>query len=158
MTIKGVILVNPQKTPNLGSIARSMISFGVNDLFMINPSKWIDFDKAKGISKQGCKIIENAKMIESINQLKGIKVATISEQDNKKYGFKLKELNKYSFPKKDYYIVMGRESNGLTKEELLECDELITIKTNGKYGVLNLSTATSIMLFKATLNGIKPIL
>ena len=49
-------------------------------------------------------------------------------------------------------LIMGREGDGLTNEELLECDCVVTIPTSLQYPVMNASHAASIIfyeLFKA---------
>jgi TrmH family RNA methyltransferase len=45
-------------------------------------------------------------------------------------------------------IVFGRESNGLSNEELSMCDSIITIPASTEYPVLNLSHAVAVVLYE----------
>ena len=45
-------------------------------------------------------------------------------------------------------IVMGREGSGLTNEELAIMDFTVTIPTSKKYGTMNVSHATTIILYE----------
>lgn len=145
MKLKGIVLVRPKKHANVGGIARSMAAFGFKDLIIVQKPDQLNLKKASHISKQGKKIIENVKLVNSLSEIKGIKIGTISMYDNERFGFKLTELSEMNWPD-EFYLVMGSEGDGLTYGELRECDCLITIETEGKYGVLNLGVATAIIL------------
>ena len=45
-------------------------------------------------------------------------------------------------------ILFGREGTGLTAEEILECDFLVSIPTSNSYPILNLSHALAIVLYR----------
>ena len=45
-------------------------------------------------------------------------------------------------------MVFGRESTGLTREEILKCDVLVSIPASKAYPVLNLSHAVAIILYE----------
>jgi len=45
-------------------------------------------------------------------------------------------------------LVFGRESSGLTNQEIGRCDLLVTIPASHLYNVLNLSIAVSIILYE----------
>ncbi len=45
-------------------------------------------------------------------------------------------------------LLFGRESSGLTNEELEECDIIVTIPASREYGVLNVSVAAAIVFYE----------
>ena len=45
-------------------------------------------------------------------------------------------------------LVFGRESTGLTNEELEKCDLAVSIPTNSKYPALNISHACAVLLYE----------
>jgi tRNA C32,U32 (ribose-2'-O)-methylase TrmJ len=145
MILKGVILVCPKDFSNVGGVARSMAAFGFKDLIIAGKRSSLDLGKAARMSKQGKSLFDTVRIVDSLNDVSGFKVATISEQDNKRYGLPLAELSSFSWPE-EFYLVMGREGNGLNFEEMKGCQAYITIATEGKYGVLNLCSATTIIL------------
>ena len=49
-------------------------------------------------------------------------------------------------------LVIGRESSGLTNEELSVCDVLLTIPTSKNYASMNISHAISIILYENFIN------
>ncbi len=58
-------------------------------------------------------------------------------------------------PDAEVALVFGRESVGLTREELRYCDILSTIETGSEYNVLNLSHAVSLYLYILTRHGVR---
>ena len=149
MACIGIILVSPKHHANVGGIARSMTAFGFEHLIIVAPNPACHMKKAAHISEQGKTVIERCQFVPCLSALTGSKVATISAFDNRNYAKKLTKIHDF---KEDmpFYLVMGREGSGLTDDELSACDECITIPTNGKYGVLNLCSATTICLYEFT--------
>jgi len=149
MEIKGVVLVRPKNPINVGSIARAIAAFGVNELIIVTDEK--NFERLKSARKVASgvvHILENAKRVDSLKEINGRKIGTISIFDNKKYGFKLIPITEISKLKGEYHLVFGGESTGLTKEELELCDYVSTIPTNDKYDILNLAIAVTLYLYE----------
>ncbi|MCX8147520.1 MAG: RNA methyltransferase, partial [Candidatus Woesearchaeota archaeon] len=158
-----VVMVEPETPGNIGATARVMANFGFQELILVNP-------KCNHLSKEsydrashGKYIIENAKIIYSLNnvfenfdyaigttcrvgtdynilrspltpkQLAG-KIASISSKANGK--------------KPKIAILFGRESSGLTNNEIKKCDFIVTIPTPKDYPSMNISHAAAIMLYE----------
>jgi len=150
--VKGVVLVRPKNPTNVGSIARVMAAFGVNELIIVSDEenfiRLISAKSAKKAASGGVYVLENAKRYNSLKELEGRKIGTISIFDNKRYGFKLIPVKEISKLEGEYYLVFGGESAGLTKEELELCEYISTIPTNDKFGILNLAVAVTLYLYE----------
>ena len=149
--IKGVILIKPKNAANVGLIARSMKAFGIENLVIVKKDINEKFmKKAIHISKQGKDILEKAKFVRNLKEIKGKKIATTSEFDSKKYAIPINLMKITDLRKSDdeYYLVFGRESTGLLEAEIKECEIHANIPTNGKYGILNLAMAATIFIYE----------
>lgn len=146
--IKGNILIldDIQDPGNLGTIIRSSVAFNI-DTIILSP-KTVDLYNSKVIrSTQGMMFhinIINRKLDEVIHELK--------EKEIPIYGTKVEYGEDVrSFPSKDkkaYGLVMGNEGAGVSSEVLDMCDKYIYIDMNERVESLNVSIATSIILYE----------
>ena len=161
-----IVLISPETAGNVGAVARSMANFAANKLVIVNP-------KCDHLSKQALDRASHADKI--LKKADVIKETDIKKLENKirKYGNHIiattsKLGNDYNIlrsvehinivakktTKKDSNIVLlfGRESNGLTNEEIEIADFATTIPTSEKYPVINLSHAVTICLYEIYTN------
>jgi tRNA/rRNA methyltransferase len=151
-----IILLQPRKQENLGSIARVMKNFGFQDLVLIEP-KCLIGKKAKSVARHGSPILENIKFkkISSLNKYDCL-IGTTSKfgSDNNllRNAISVKELsskvilaNKHGLK---IGILFGRENIGLKNDEIEMCDIVTTIPSSMTYPALNLSHATAIILYE----------
>jgi TrmH family RNA methyltransferase len=149
MEIKGIVLVRPKYSVNVASIARVICAFGINELIIIHDEEnFKRLLKDKKIASGGVHVLNNAKRLNSLSEVKGKKIGTISIYDNKKYGFKLIPITELPKISGEYYLVFGSENYGLSKEELNMCDFVSTIPTNDKYGILNLAVSVTLYVYE----------
>ena len=151
-----VILLEPEKQGNIGAIARSMRNFDLNDLWIINPKTRIDGD-ARAYAMRGLQILESAKIVQTLDEaLKDIQVvvgtssvAARSSSNLSRVAISPKQLaERVSSAEGSIALVFGRESSGLTNQELNTCDFMVTIPASQDYNVLNVATAASIMFYE----------
>ena len=57
-----VILIGPQLGENIGTVARAMLNFGLEDLRLVNPRHGWDVDRAIKASAGADKVVENRKL------------------------------------------------------------------------------------------------
>ena len=147
-----VVLVEPEGEYNIGFIARLCKNFSVDELYIVNPKASIS--EALRFSALAKDVLEKAKIVnifdEAISDV-DIKIATSSIADNK--GDILRKSIKpwEVFPliqNKKVALIFGRESVGLTREEIFKSDFLLHIPANPTYPVLNLSHAVGIILYE----------
>ncbi len=156
-----VILVEPEIVENLGFIARVMKNFDILDLIMINPVKISE--KAYYTAVHAKDVLKNAKILhgDPAEILKKLRrnydyligtTAKITTDFNlvrdviepRKFFKNLKsDVRKLKFG-----LVIGRESRGLSNEELLQCDVILTIPTSEKYPAMNISHALAVLLYE----------
>lgn len=149
-----VILVGSEHDSNVGSVARVMKNFDFHDLFLVSPSAPIGFEAIK-FAKHSNEILTNAKRfthlapaikdMDLVIATSGVADRFSSELKNSIISFEISD----SFS--DYKrigIVFGRESSGLTEEEIKLCDVVCFIPASKQHQVLNLSHAVGVILYE----------
>ena len=147
--IKGekiLMLDGVQDPGNLGTIIRSSVAFNVDTIVL--GSNTVDLYNPKVVrATQGMLFhtnIINADLKETIGELK--------KQEIPIYGTKVEYGEDVrNFPSKDkkrYGLVVGNEGAGVSNEVLELCDKYIYIDMNEKVESLNVSIATSIILYE----------
>lgn len=155
-----VILVEPEGEYNVGFVARLCKNFGVDELYIVNPK--CDLVEAMRFSAKGVDILKNAVIVDSYDDAikdLGIKIATSSiadtEGDMLRKSIKPWDLIDIISKNDRIGLIFGRESVGLTREEIAKADFLLHIPANSEYPVLNLSHAVGIVLYEIWINKIK---
>lgn len=153
-----IILIQPETPGNIGAIARSMANFNTTKLVLVNPNCNYLADEARNRAKHANFILKNAKTTNNLKTLRpkfDLLIATTgrlgSDYNISRSPILPHELAKKinSLPKsKNIGLVFGRESDGLTTEELRLCDFTTTIPTHTKYYSMNLSHAVTVMLYE----------
>ncbi len=154
-----VILYEPEISGNTGFIARVMKNFGFNELILINPN--ISIDEAKKYAVHAKDLLDNAKIISSIDELDcNLLVAfsgeTTDDLNVRRAPITLNQMIKKFKEKKvirnhkesNIGLVFGRESNGLSNSEIDECGFVVTIPTTDEYRSMNLSHSVCVVLYE----------
>lgn len=150
-----IILVAPKFEGNIGAVARSMANFDVSELYLVHPCEI--GDDAYRRAKHGSNILDNAKIVDSINKavegcflIVGTSgVTTKSDKNYARISMSVREFaNKVSDYGEKIAILFGREDLGLLKNELTECDILVHIPSSDIYPILNLSHAVTVILYE----------
>ncbi len=149
-----IILVKPQKSGNLGAIARAMANFGFKNLILVNPKCKKNSIEAKKRAKHAQKILKSAKIVKSLPKLHTL-IATTSQLGTDynipRSPVNLVQLNNMLSKlksKENIGLVFGPEGKGLSNKEVNQCDFVLTIPTGKKYPVLNLSHAVAVTLYE----------
>lgn len=163
-----VILVQPEHSGNIGSITRVMANFDFPNLILFNPIENLEriFSyETQGFAMHGKSILMNAKVIQPENQQSHIiefdkllnqfdlVIATTAKgtsYTNIKRSAIFPEHLKLPISKKKLKIALlfGKESRGLTNEEIQRADIILRIPTHNIYPTLNLSHACAIVLYE----------
>ena len=156
MTIR-VILVEPEKEGNIGSVARVMSNFDLDDLWIVNPKVPID-GEARAYAMHGQNVLTTAKTVRTLDlALEGVDLAVgtsavvaRSTSNLLRLAITPKDMAKKARATKKgcIAIVFGRESSGLSNQETENCDFLVTIPASHEYNVLNLASAASIIFYE----------
>ncbi|MCL4381546.1 RNA methyltransferase [Candidatus Marsarchaeota archaeon] len=153
-----IVVVEPIYQINIGYIARIGKNFGVDSIKLVNPKCKYNGKNAIKYSKHGVDLLNRARVYKTfdsaIKDSFAIGTTSIPHKANTSLyniytleeSAKLVKDNKI----KNISIVLGRESTGLTKEEIGKCPANTFIKSNSNYNVLNISHALAIILYEFT--------
>jgi TrmH family RNA methyltransferase len=140
-----------------------MKNFDLRDLWIVNPKTSIS-GEARAYAMGGLRILDSARIVPTIEEaLENVdvavgtsSVAAKSSSNILRVAITPRQLAKRTGSAMGTVaIVFGRESSGLTNQEMEACDFMVTIPASQEYNVLNIATAASIIfyeIFHATAN------
>jgi len=154
-----IVLVEPQSSGNIGSVARGMKNTGFSNLLLVNPVEYKNNEAYKMACKAddvllGAKVflslgeaIKDSSLVIGTTRRKGrLRYPVMTFQDVLPQIVETSKKNKVS-------IIFGREDKGLSNEDIDICSNVVEIPANKAYPSINLSHAVFIIcyeLFKAT--------
>ncbi|GAB54396.1 tRNA (cytidine32/uridine32-2'-O)-methyltransferase [Glaciecola punicea ACAM 611] len=149
-----IVLVNTSHTGNIGSAARAMKTMGLKNLYLVDPVTKPD-SKASALAAGATDILANATIVNTLQEAIadcGLVVGTSARSrtlswpmlDSRECGDKLiTEAANYPVA-----LVFGRENNGLSNEELQQCNFHVCIDANPEYSSLNLAAAVQTLCYE----------
>lgn len=157
MKIK-VVVVGIEGEVNLGFIVRLSRNFAVDELALVKPSINPWSEEVRRFAANGVVFMDSGKVkvYESLEEaLKDTAISActsavvdIDSGDMLRKAINLEEFVNIAKNYDSIAIVFGRESTGLTRDEIAECDMLVHIEASPEYPVLNLSHAVAIVLYR----------
>lgn len=156
-----IVLVRPHLPQNIGSVARSMLNFGLTDLRIVNAenSCWMS-DEALACAVGAREILENAGVYDSLEaavaDMHTIYATTARFRDTNKPEPLLPreaalQISRSIRDGRKVCILFGSERNGLSNEEVDVAHELVSIPSNMMFGSLNLSHAVMVLAYECWL-------
>ncbi|MBW2476407.1 MAG: RNA methyltransferase [Deltaproteobacteria bacterium] len=150
-----IVLVGSQGARNIGSVARAMANFGTSDLRLVNPQ--IDHlqDESRKMAVKATPVLEQAKIYNSLQD--ALQDCHFAYGTTRRFGkyrvdfFHPDDAAEQLLPLLDQgrvAFVFGREDQGLTTEELLQCQRLVTIPTDERLPSMNLAQSVVICLYE----------
>jgi tRNA/rRNA methyltransferase len=158
-------IVEPEFGINLGYLARTAANFGMKKLVVVSGRKLEKekFSTALLFAAHGRSLVENLEYSSSVQSLKRkfkILIGTTAIEAKRKSNLTrrtlgleecsrtiISQVKSQSRKKTDACFVFGRDTTGLTNEELRECDYSLTIRTLSNYKTLNVSHAAAIVFY-----------
>ncbi|MCJ8319178.1 MAG: tRNA (cytosine(32)/uridine(32)-2'-O)-methyltransferase TrmJ [Colwellia sp.] len=149
-----IVLVNTSDCRNIGSAARAMKTMGLTDLVLVDPLE-LPNGQAQALSAGASDVLNGARIVKTLEDAIsdcGLVVGTSARSrtlpwpmlEPRGCGEKLiKEANEYPVA-----IVFGRESSGLSNEELQLCHFHVQIPANPDYSSLNLAMAVQTLSYE----------
>lgn len=149
------VLVGIEGSINLGVIARTCMNFGIDELYIVDPKA--NIDEALRYSAKARDYLLKSKIVSDLAEAlkdsdlivattaKGYSVGDVLRQaiDINEFINLVKKLQSSRIT-----VLFGRESTGLTRNELAMADYLVTITANPEYPVLNVSQAVAIVAWE----------
>lgn len=161
-----IVLVEPSHPGNVGAAARAAKTMGIENLVLVNPESFPN-PKATARATSAADVLERAEIYPTLKQAvasctfvvgstaraRGLPCPEITPR-------KLGERVRQEIEHGDVALVFGRESSGLSNEEMDLCQFYTTIPTNWEFSALNLAAAVQVISYEvfmatveATANG-----
>ena len=151
-------LVEPRGPVNLGHVARLVQNFGVEKLYLVEPK--VDVSVASVYASHASEVLDRAVVtnFERVRRENELLVATTAIRASKKSNVIRRtvgpdRLHGILSAAKSSSLVFGRDTTGLTNDEIRVCDVTLTIDTSPAYRALNIGHAAAIVLYVASRGG-----
>ncbi|TFG10995.1 RNA methyltransferase [Candidatus Thorarchaeota archaeon] len=148
-----IVLVEPETPGNVGFTARVMANFGVSDLRIVGTDPRGE-EEAQIYSVNALGVLESARIFDTLGSALGdihaSWAATARIGGNHSVTRAVVPLPELPDPLSldgRVALVFGRESSGLTNEEISVCDLAFSIPVSERYTSLNLSHAVAVTLY-----------
>ena len=149
-----VVLIEPTHPGNIGAAARAMANMGVDHLVLVNPWEFpssVASARAAGADR----ILENARVFDNLDaaiadctmvlgttaRQRSIEWPSLDPENAMQEAAAHAENSRVA-------ILFGRESRGLTNEELERCHYVVRIPVDENFPSLNLGSAVMVMLYE----------
>ncbi len=150
------VLVRPNFLGNIGSTARVMKNFGFSQLRLVNPPRNYLDAEARKMAVDAFDVLKRAKVESSLSQaLSDINLAFSTSacqhrtEEPEALGHLVEKLHQQDLTKENKLaFVFGDERDGLTREEIARCHELILVPTEPTFASLNLAQALGIVAYE----------
>lgn len=149
-----IILVEPAGPLNVGSVARVMKNFGLNQLVLVNPQCDRFGDEAKLMAVRARDILETAVVVDTLPQaLQGCRHAIATTGTDHDLNVPL-ESPRTALPwllqtvGQPAALIFGREDRGLTNQELNYAQRFVRIPSSNEYTSLNLASAVGVCCYE----------
>ena len=147
-------MVNTSHTGNIGSTARAMKTMGLSELYLVDPVQAPD-GQSSALAAGAGDVLANAKTVKTLDEAIsdcGLVVGTSARSRTHSWPMlNPRECGRRAVSEVDDYpvaIVFGRENNGLTNEELQQCNYHVFIPANPEYSSLNLAAAVQTICYE----------
>ncbi|MFC0445767.1 tRNA (cytosine(32)/uridine(32)-2'-O)-methyltransferase TrmJ [Pseudidiomarina halophila] len=149
-----IVLVNTSHTGNIGSVARAMKTMGLSQLTLVDPVQKPD-SHASALAAGATDVLHGATIVDDLSSAIadcGLVIGTSARNRTLDWpllgpreaaGQLLAESANYNVA-----LVFGRESSGLTNEELQQCTHHVHIPSNPEYSSLNLAMAVQTLAYE----------
>ena len=177
-----VVLVEPTHPGNIGAVARSMKTMGLGRLVMVKPKKFPHYEATKR-SAGAESVLDDAVVVDDIDQaLAGCTLVLGTSVRDREVSWPtfdprvsadkvmnhlgINDLDQMSLEfdgaesaaegsQPQVAILFGRESSGLTNQEMDLCHSQIRISANDEYSSLNLASAVQIIAYELRMRAIE---
>ena len=143
-----IILSEPQLGENIGAAARAMANFGLSDLRLVRPRDGWPNPKAEAMAAGATSILEAARLFDSVEEavagLHYVLATTARDRSMAKPvvtpAEAARRLRAATVRGEGVGVLFGGERSGLTNDEVVLADEVVTIPT-AAFSSLNLAQA-----------------
>ena len=144
-----IVLVAPQLGENIGTAARAMANFGLDDLRLVAPRDGWPNERAGAAASNATHVIERARVFETLEEAIGdlnFVWATTARNRGLHKPVRgpdgaMEEASARMASGQRVGVLFGRERTGLETEEITRADEIVTFAVNPAHASLNIAQA-----------------
>lgn len=149
-----IVLIHTTHPGNIGATARAMKVMGLSQLHLVAPKTWPSAD-ATAMASSAADLLHAAAVHETLEEaLAGCRL--VLGTSARLRSLSMPQLNVRAAAalalaeagEGDVALLFGRESHGLTNEEIQRCHYLVHIDTNPDFGSLNLAQAVQVAAYE----------
>lgn len=154
-----VALVEPTYPLNVGYTSRIIKNFGYKKLILVNPK--FDRSEARKFASHAADVLEDAEecTFDELIDREGYIIATTAISAGRQANLARHAVPPWEIANivsgRNICLVLGRDTTGLTNEEIARCDLLVRIPASRTYPALNISHAAAIILYEISKSHIK---
>ncbi len=153
-----IVLVEPSHPGNIGGAARAMKTMGLKSLYLVRPARFPD-PQADWRAARAVDVLAEARVVDSLDEAIGDCVLAVGTSTrSRRIPIPLADPQSVAERLASDYadapvaVLFGRETSGLTNEELQRCQLHLSIPASPEYPSLNLAMSVQVVcyeLFKA---------
>ncbi len=151
-----MVLIEPQLGGNVGAAARAMLNCGLTDLRVVRPRDGWPSDKARAMASGADAVLDGAKVFESLEEavadLQVVFATTGRRRDMVKHEVTpaeaASEIRRHGAAGERCGVLFGRERIGLTNDEVVLADAILTVPLNPAFRSLNLAQAVLLIAWE----------
>lgn len=158
-----VVMVETTHSGNIGAVARAMKNMGLGNLWLVNPVSFPD-ETSYARSSGASDVLDRARVVSTLDEAiadcalvmgtsaRGRKVPwpVMSPTDA------AAEVASYE-GRGEVALVFGRESNGLSNDELQRCHVHVHIPSNPDYSSLNVAMAVQVLCYEVRMQYLRSL-
>jgi tRNA (cytidine32/uridine32-2'-O)-methyltransferase len=149
-----IVLVGTTHTGNMGSVARAMKTMGLSQLVLVSPKELPD-GQAYALAAGASEVLANARVVDHLaDAISDCGLIVGASARSRTLSWPMLEPREcgekavLEAQQKPVALVFGRESSGLSNEELQLCNYHVCIPANPEYSSLNLAMAVQIVAYE----------
>ena len=152
-----VVMVGTQHPGNLGAVCRSLLNHGFTSLRLVQPVCHPNDIEARNRAKHAGKILDSCQIYDSLEDAVQDCSLVVGTSGKREIGNKTQKrhfIYPWEFSERIYDVdqsialVFGEEGKGLSIDDLLRCDYLVTLPTWEGYPITNLSHAVHTLTYE----------
>ena len=152
-----IVLSHTSHPGNIGAAARAMKTMGIVSLYLVNPKKPIDAE-AEAMASGASDVLRGARICASLAEaLQGTVYALAVSARRRELAHVSADARSAAqrlvaaAQEGEVAIVFGTEMSGLTNDELVRCQFMVSIPANPEYSSLNLASAVQLISYELRL-------
>ena len=152
-----VVLVGTQHPGNLGAVCRSLLNHGFDSLRLVQPQCHPDDVEARNRAKHAGRVLDACQIFNTLEDAILDCSLVVGTSGKREIGDKTQKrhfmypwefVDRISATQQSVALVFGEEGKGLSTEDLLRCDYLVTLPTWEGYPITNLSHAVHTLTYE----------